>query len=128
MSRPLANTLQDILDAIDRVESYINGKSFEDLPRVPMLNDAIERCIERISEASRNVSDDIKGDYPTVPWHDIATIGNRIRHGYFSVDPRIIWDTATLDLPALRQTILDIQRRHAAGGGKAENGNEAGKP
>jgi uncharacterized protein with HEPN domain len=100
--------LTDILETIARVEGYVAGKSFNDLAKEPMLNDALERCIERVSEASRSIDEPTKGNYPIVPWADIASIGNHIRHRYFSLDARIIWDTATLDLPALRLPIEDM--------------------
>ena len=108
MPRSLGDVLQDIATNIDRIEAYTNGRVENDLALDTMLMDAIERCLERISEASRAIPDDIKSNYPTVPWHDIAVIGNRLRHGYFTVDPSIIWQTATLDVPALRATIDDI--------------------
>lgn len=127
MARPLASALTDILVTIERIEIFTSGKTVADLSREPMLNDAVERCIERISEASRSIPEDIKSNYPAVPWPDIAAIGNRIRHGYFAVDPRIIWDTATLDLPALRETVLDIQRQHADGPAKAAPDNDERK-
>jgi uncharacterized protein with HEPN domain len=116
MPRALDDALVDILEAIDRTEAYAAGRSFGDLQSNPMLNDALERCIERVSEAvSQHIPDEIKGRYPGVPWPQIRAIGNRLRHGYFGVDPRIIWDTATVDLPALRATIVDIQQRHVSG-------------
>lgn len=53
-----------------------------------MLRDAIERNIERISEASRRLPDDLKAGYPSIPWRDIAGIGNVLRHGYDAVARR----------------------------------------
>ena len=49
MPRSLSEFLRDILTNIDRVDSYIVGKSQADLSREPMLYDAMERCLERIS-------------------------------------------------------------------------------
>ena len=114
MVRPVASALSDNLENIDRVAAYTAGKSQDALKRKPMLHDAIERCLERVSEASRHIGADVKAGNPSVPWNDIASIGNRIRHGYFAVDPRIIWQTATLD-PALRGTILDMPSKIAPG-------------
>jgi uncharacterized protein with HEPN domain len=110
MARALSDCLQDILTNIDRVETYTAGMMEADFQRDSMRYDAVERCIERVSEASRGIPDGIKAGYPSVPWKDIGAIGNRIRHGYFAVDASIIWQTATLDLPALRKTIQDIAR------------------
>lgn len=97
--------MDDIAVACDRVASYVAGKSPQDLLQEPMIADAVERCIERISEASRSLPDDVKALHPTIPWPEIAAIGNRLRHGYFAVNPNIIWQTATIDLPALKAAI-----------------------
>ena len=55
MPRSLAEFLNDILVNIDRVTDHVAGRSKADLDDVPMLYDAVERCIERISEASRGI-------------------------------------------------------------------------
>ena len=47
--------LQDIPDAIARIESFTEGISFEEFLAKAMLRDAVERNIERISEASRHL-------------------------------------------------------------------------
>ncbi len=44
-----------------------------------------------------------------------AAIGNRLRHGYFAIDSSIVWQTITIDLPVLRQTVLNIQTKLAGG-------------
>ena len=114
MPRSLAEFLNDILSNIDRVEGHLAGRTQDDLVREPMFYDAVERCIERISEASRGIPNDIKSLYPAVPWHDIASIGNRIRHGYFAVDASISWQTVTVDLASLKPIAVD-KAKHAAG-------------
>lgn len=48
--------LKDILDAIDRIESYVRNVSFQDFGDDDMRQDAIIRQIELIGEAARNVS------------------------------------------------------------------------
>jgi uncharacterized protein with HEPN domain len=68
-----------------------------------------ERCIEIVSEATRHIPDDIKRQYPGIPWRQIAGIGNVLRHDYDLVDDRIIWEVATIHFPALRAVIVDIR-------------------
>ena len=115
MPRTVDEFLQDILINIERVEGYATGKSEADLLVVPMFYDAVERCVERISEASRGIPDDVKAQHPEVPWHAYAAIGNRLRHGYFAIDSSIVWQTVTIDLPVLRQAVLNIQTKLAGG-------------
>jgi len=50
---------------------------------------------------------------PEIPWRDVATIGNILRHEYHSIASRIIWDVVQKDLPALKAAIEALVReRH----------------
>ena len=42
---------------------------------------------------------------PTIPWSDIAGIGNVLRHDYDRVDLVILWNIATRDLPELADAV-----------------------
>lgn len=72
---------------------------------------AMERFIERVSEASRRLDPALKRREPTIPWSDIAGIGNVLRHDYDRIDLAILWNIATRDLPPLD----DAVRRLLAG-------------
>ena len=108
MPRPLADALTHILDNIRQIETCTTGRQEAELRTNPMLADAVERCIERISEASRSIPESVKAGYPTEPWRDIATIGNILRHNYDAVDPHILWSLLTNDLPSLRHPVEAI--------------------
>ena len=69
---------------------------------------ALERFVERISEASRRVDAGLKACEPGIPWQDIAGIGNILRHDYDSVDLVILWNIATRDLPALEAAVVRL--------------------
>ena len=50
MPKPtIGDRLAHILEAIEGIDGYLSGKSFDDYGREPMLRDAVERRIERIS-------------------------------------------------------------------------------
>ena len=72
------------------------------------LRKAVERCVEIVSEASRNIPDDLKAQFPDQPWHEITAIGNLLRHQYQRVDDLIMWKIATRSLPALRKVIVSM--------------------
>lgn len=50
-SRP-RDRLEDILDNIQQAESYIAGLTFARFQEYQMAQDAVERCLTRISEAA----------------------------------------------------------------------------
>ena len=61
-----------MLDGIRWIERMTAGKSFGDFRTDRPLRDAVERNLERISEASRHLPDAIKGARPEIPWRQIA--------------------------------------------------------
>lgn len=102
--------LEHMLKAISTIETYASGLDEDGFPGNPMIIDAIERNIERISEASRHLPDDLEAKHPVVPWREIAGIGNILRHDYPQVRPAEIWATVVGDLPLLKATIGAILR------------------
>jgi uncharacterized protein with HEPN domain len=48
----------------------------------------------------------LRARYPEAPWADIIAIGNPLRHEYHRIDDKVLWETATVDLPKLEPIIL----------------------
>lgn len=91
---------------IEAIDKWIEGKAFADFTGDMMLRNAIERSLEIISEASRRIPDSEKAGFPDIPWGDIASIGNYLRHQYHDLNDKILWDvTQEGHLPALRHAI-----------------------
>jgi uncharacterized protein with HEPN domain len=78
--------LQDILEAITGVRAAVGGMSLEDYCASWTTRRATERAIEIISEASRHLPQSLHASEPDVPWREIASIGNVLRHAYHRVD------------------------------------------
>jgi uncharacterized protein with HEPN domain len=97
--------LEHIREAIELIKLYVRERQRQDLDREPMLRQAIERNLEIISEASRRVPQVMKARHPTVPWREIATIGNILRHEYPAVNRDIIWRIATDDVRPLAAAV-----------------------
>lgn len=110
--------LEDLLDAVAAIERYTAGKTLDYYLTEQMLRDAVERNIERLSEASRHIGEALRGAHPGVPWRAIADIGNVLRHGYDKVNDRRVWQVVTEDLASLRATVEAMIREIDS----AENG------
>ena len=54
--------------------------------------DAVVRNFEIIGEAASRLPEDLRDKTPEVDWHKIRGLRNRIVHGYFGINYRIIWD------------------------------------
>lgn len=100
--------LFDILDCIRHIDAAIANETYAALRDEPVKYRAIERRLEIISEASRHVDDEMRAREPQIEWRQIANFGNVLRHGYEIVDPRIIWNIVTYDLPLLTQAAAKL--------------------
>lgn len=106
--RPIDLLLNDMLDAIDRVEQYTQGMPFDAFSNDQKSIDAVVRNLEIIGEAANRLPDDFKERHSSVEWYKVVGLRNRIIHEYFGIDLQIIWQIVHADLPALRQTLSQI--------------------
>lgn len=98
--------LRHILEAIERIKRYSEGKSFADFVDGDMMYYAIVKNIEIIGEASNLLTEEFKINHPKTPWKIVTGMRNYIVHEYFQVDNTIIWDVVTHDLPELEKNII----------------------
>lgn len=78
--------LRPILDSIRRIERYLEGLTEHDFLADELRQDAVIRQLSIIGEAVKQLSDEIRNDYPSVPWQDIAGMRDKLMHDYFGVD------------------------------------------
>jgi uncharacterized protein with HEPN domain len=79
---PLPDRLRHLLDAIARIEALTAGKTFEDYAADWIIRDAVERNLERVSEASRHIPSELRAEHKRIPWRAVAGLGNVLRHDY----------------------------------------------
>ena len=94
--------VDDILEAIARIQRYVEGLTFEQFEADQKTIDAVVRNLEIIGEAGRHLLADQENLPAAVPWADIAAMQNILIHEYLGVDVNIIWQTILEDLPALK--------------------------
>lgn len=96
-----ADSLADIIENAERIKTYLVGMDRQAFERDGKTRDAVERCLERISEAAHRLGERAAELLPDQPWRDIRGMGNRLRHAYDRLDLEIVWNTAQDRLPAL---------------------------
>lgn len=69
---------------------------------------AVERFIEIIGEAAGRTSAELRDAHPEIPWAEIVGMRNRLVHAYFDVDPDVLWDAASIEIPRLAAQISAI--------------------
>jgi uncharacterized protein with HEPN domain len=90
--------VEDILEAIERIEAYTAGLTFESFAADQKTVDAVVRNIEIIGEAVGNVPEEIQRRYPAIPW---SRMRNVLIHRYDEVSLPILWQTIQRNLPPL---------------------------
>jgi len=98
-SRTWLARIDDILEAIDKIERYTHGLDFAAWQNDEKTVDAVIRNFEVIGEASSHLPIEIQEQYEDVPWGMMKGIRNILSHEYFGVDLEILWKTVKEDLP-----------------------------
>jgi uncharacterized protein with HEPN domain len=101
----------DILESGMAARQFIAGLTFEAFAAGLLTNDAVVRCIEIISEASRLLGPEFRARHPQIPWRDVADAGNLHRHSYHRVAPDIVWTTVhdpPMEILAVCRRELDL--------------------
>jgi len=97
--------IQHILDEIEYLGSLRDTITFEDLTTDRTTEHAVTRSLEIIGEASKNVPEKVKDEYPHIPWRFMAALRDKIIHGYFAINYDIVWDVIQHKLPELKPQI-----------------------
>lgn len=93
--------LEDILDAANKIRTYLSDHTFETFSIDTKTIDAVIRNFEIIGEAANRLPLEFKTCYDDVEWVRIIGFRNRIIHDYMGVDLSIVWNIAQSYLPKL---------------------------
>ncbi|MBI4643795.1 MAG: DUF86 domain-containing protein [Deltaproteobacteria bacterium] len=99
--------LRHILDAINKIESYISvGHDifFSD----SHWQDAVIRQLEIMGEATKRLSQGLRSRYPDIPWKRMAGLRDVLIHDYFGVELDLVWQITQTDLPKLKPEVEAI--------------------
>ena len=91
----------DIIFNIERIAHYLEGYDFRRFADDPRTIDAVERCMQRITEAAIKLQPKAAELLPDQDWVAMRGFGNVLRHDYDLISERMIWEIAQDDLPRL---------------------------
>ncbi|MDJ0904161.1 MAG: DUF86 domain-containing protein [Xenococcus sp. MO_188.B8] len=103
--------LKDILNAIERIETYTcNGK--EAFLNSSSLQDATLFRLQTIGEAVNQLPNELKEKHSEIPWRQIVGFRNLLAHVYWQVDLNTVWTIleAEGELQSLKAVVIELIR------------------
>jgi uncharacterized protein with HEPN domain len=103
--RECRDYLADILQGVQQVSGFIKGMDFQHFSEDQKTVYAVIYAIEIVGEAARAISPELRKKYSQIPWRDMAGMRDKLIHDYHQVNLRVVWQTATEDLPSVAPKI-----------------------
>ncbi len=104
MMKSWQNYAKHILDAIDKLNRiHETGDILTD----DIYYDAALRNLQTLSEATQRLPDELKDQYPAIPWRSISGFRNILVHNYLGdIDSTSIMRIIDDQLPELKSVIM----------------------
>lgn len=96
--------LRDMRDTAAETMQAVAGLDFEAFANNNLVRKAAILDLNVIGETAAKILRDypeVAAGYPGLPLAAMRGIRNRIAHGYYSLDLRVIWNTVNIHIPAL---------------------------
>lgn len=103
MSKDYFIYIEHMLDCIHRINEYVESK--EHFYSSRLVQDAVVRNLQVMSESSQRLPEQIKSTYPEIPWRQVSGFRNILVHDYLGLDLDVIWTVVEQELPGF-ETVL----------------------
>jgi len=100
--------LRHIFDEIAFIESEVKVLNENTFLHDAKSQRAFARSLEIIGEAVKNISEDTISRNPSIEWRKIAGMRDKLIHGYFSVNYKLVWDVVKNFIPNLKTQLETI--------------------
>lgn len=99
--------LLHIKECIQKVEQYTAGWKQEFL-QSRLIQDAVERVLQIMTESTQQLSGDLKARYPNVNWKGMSGFRNVLVHGYLAIDLGKVWEIVEQAVPVLKKELRPL--------------------
>ncbi|MCO5164495.1 MAG: DUF86 domain-containing protein [Mesorhizobium sp.] len=107
--------MNDIVLWGERLSDHVSDLTADEFLVSRLVQDAMVRCLEYIGEASHQALSSSPKAFPAhIEFAEAYWARNRIAHGYYDLEMRRVWATATISAPKL---VADVRQLLAVLGG-----------
>ena len=103
--------IQHMIEGVEEAMSFSSDVNENDFFKNRMLILSVIKDIEIIGEAASKISEETRSKFLQIPWKDIIGMRNRLIHGYFDVDIKLVWNTLKYNLPSLLKNLNEILQK-----------------
>lgn len=103
--------LDDMIGFAEKVIAYTDGLDQVSFVASGLNYDATVRNLELIGEAATNIPDEIRQQYPQIPWRLVVATRNKLIHGYLGIDNDTLWSIIKSDVPALLEQLRKMKSK-----------------
>ena len=101
MNREYSDFLKDMLDNAQRAIQFTKGMDYKSFAEDDKTVYAVIRAVEIIGEAAAKIPEEVRAQYPHIPWREVKGMRNKLAHHYFGINMEVVWQTVQEDLPLL---------------------------
>jgi len=122
--RGINEWLADIVKSGEKLARHIEGYTLETFLKDEKTQDAAAKCVEEVGGAAYEIlklNSDFDSLHSDLRFSDAYGSRNRLSHGYYSIDYRLLWNTASKAIPLTVKAASEILAQRQAEENKDEN-------
>jgi uncharacterized protein with HEPN domain len=97
-----------MIDAARGIQARVTGRTRAEFDASEDLQIILTHLLQVIGEAARQVPEETRLANPQISWTEIIGMRHRIVHNYTDINLKVVWDTATEDVPLLVAALEQI--------------------
>jgi uncharacterized protein with HEPN domain len=104
-SDELDDILHSMVEWCEDIEAIVSRTNASEFKNDKLFQLAIAKAVEQLGELARRVNakhPEFARHNPELPFAEAAGIRNRLAHDYTKINLVVIWNTATVSVPALK--------------------------
>jgi uncharacterized protein with HEPN domain len=102
--------IRDMLEAADYIISFVEGLTYEQFFADKIRYFAVMKNVEILGEAANMLTEEFRVAHSEIPWKQVIKMRHVLVHGYSNILPEILWETATQDVPQLKELLLKLNQ------------------